>query len=108
MIGEATTISISLLIAIAAILVNIVININTQRRNEDEKRVELEKNFTRLNVKIDMFSQHNTELVKDMNKQYERAEELSKVVIANSERIKTLFNKLEDHEERITRLEEKR
>lgn len=108
MIGEATTISISLLIAIAAILVNIVININTQRRNEDEKRVELEKNFTRLNVKIDMFSQNNTELVKDMNKQYERAEELSKVVIANSERIKTLFNKLEDHEERITRLEEKR
>lgn len=108
MIGEATTVSISLLIAIAAILVNIVININTQRRNEDEKRVELEKNFTRLNVKIDMFSQNNTELVKDMNKQYERAEELSKVVIANSERIKTLFNKLEDHEERITRLEEKR
>ncbi len=108
MIGEATTISVGLLIAIAAILVNIVINVNTQRRNEDEKRVELEKNFARINVKIDMFSQNNTELVKTVNRQYEKAEELSKVVIANSERTKTLFNKLEDHEERITRLEEKR
>ena len=105
MLTESTTISIGLLIVIAGLVINIVINVVSRKRADNEKRLELEKKFIELNVKLDSMRQSSIQLLQEINQQSERTEHINEITIKTDERIKTLFSRLDDHEERITRLE---
>jgi septal ring factor EnvC (AmiA/AmiB activator) len=107
MLTESTTISIGLLLVIGGLLVNIIVSVSARKHADEAKHLELEKNFVKQDVKLDTISNNTISLAKDFNRQAERTEKLTEIAIQNSERITTLFNRLDDHEERITKLEGK-
>lgn len=106
-VTESTTISIGLLIVIAGLVLNIILNVTGRKRADEAKHLELEKNFVKLNVKLDSFTASFVSLSKELNRQADRTEKINDITIKTDERIKTLFSRLDDHEERITRLEGK-
>ncbi len=107
MITDSTTISIGLLLVIAGLMLNIILNVTGRKRADEAKHLELEKNFVKLNVKLDTLCNTFNQLSQELNQQTSRTEKINEITIKTDERIKTLFSRLDDHEERITRLEGK-
>ena len=104
------TISVALifsLIAAAGTIVTIASTFLKQRENEEAKRLEMEKNFVKLNVKIDGFCDTTRDLMKQNDKMLDQSQELNKQMISCSERICMLFRYKDDHEKRIGELENK-
>ena len=74
----------------------------------DKKReIEIEKQFAKMNVKLDSFYDTNREMLRQNEKMSDTTQELTKQLISCSERIQTLFKYKDNHEERISDLEQK-
>lgn len=104
------TISLSLIFSIVS-MVGVIVNIfGTYKRDSDvekKKEIDIEKNFARISVKLDEFGRQISEVVKRSEKSGDKIEEISREITKQNERITTLFHYKDDHEKRLSELEEK-
>lgn len=106
---SGTTISVALIfsiIAAAGTLYNIWNNHNKNQEESERKAIEAEKNFLRLDVKMDNVLGQTNNILEKQEKQAIRIEQLSGEIIKSNERIATLFKYKDDHEIRLKKLEE--
>ena len=108
-----TTLSISVallfsLIAAAGTLYNIWNNLHKNQEAAERKAIETEKNFLKLDVKLDNVMGSTSSILEKQEKQTMKIENLSVELARNNERIETLFRYTDDHESRIQKLEEKK
>jgi hypothetical protein len=98
-------------IALVCTLVNTFGGSNRRHKEDidaDNKRqLEIEKQFVKINVKLDDFCDTTKELMKQNEKENDRTQALTEQMIKVNERVETLFKYKDDHEQRISMLEDK-
>lgn len=106
--GHEITVSLSLIFSIVA-AIGVLYNIfATHRRDEeadDKKELEMQKNFTKLEVKLDEFGRQMSEVVRRSEKSGDKLESIGQEITKQNERISTLFRLHDDHERRLKELE---
>lgn len=105
------TISLSLVFSIIAaigVIVNIVSNVKKNHETEEQKQLDIEKNFVKINMKLDSFCEQTREILKNQEKANDEIKSFSEKLIKEHERVETLFKYKEDHELRIKKLEERK
>lgn len=104
-----TSMSLSLIFAVIAMVGTIMGIVNTVRSNNEktsEKRLDIEKQFVALNVKLDSMSASIGSLIQKNDKNIAEIHEINKALILENERIETLSKIKDDHENRIKELED--
>lgn len=107
---DGATISVALIfsvIAAAGTLYSIWTNHTKNQEEAERKRIDAEKSFLRLDVKMDNVLGATENILEKQEKQAIRIEQLSGEIIKSNERIQTLFKYKDDHEDRLQRLEGK-
>ena len=107
---DGATISIALifsLIAVASQLYAMWTNHKKSLEEEERKAIEVEKNFIKMDVKLDNVITHTQSILEKQEQNSVRIEKLSGEVIKASEQIATLYKYKDNHEERISHLENK-
>ena len=116
-----TTISITLLISIMSIMLAIIssvragrkdtqaeIDAETRRRNEENARqMDIEKNFVKINVKLDDFCDTSKKLMQENKEKTDQLRQVTERLAIISERCDTLFKYKDDHEKRLEELEKR-
>lgn len=103
-----TTISLSLIFALIAVIgtvFNIAIALKNNNEKETSKRLDIEKQFVRLNVKLDDMSITMSELLKRNEKSILEIQEINKKLILQNERVEMLYKFKDRIETRVTNLE---
>ena len=106
-----TTMSISLIFAIIAVIGTILSIINSWRNNnekETEKRLNIAEQFARINVKLDTMSSSISELGKRNEISIAEIQKINQTLALENERIETLYRTQADHEKRLKELESRR
>lgn len=83
---------------------------NGHKKNQEEaerKAIEQEKNFLKLDVKMDNVLGQTNSILEKQEKQAIRIEQLSGEIIKSNEKINTLFKYKDDHENRLQKLEDR-
>lgn len=116
-----TTISITLLISIMSIVLAIIssvragrkdtqaeIDAEARRRNEENARqMDIEKNFVKINVKLDDFCDTSKKLMQENKEKTDQLRQVTERLAIISERCDTLFKYKDDHEKRLVELEKR-
>lgn len=103
-----TTISIALLFSVVAVIAQVSSIWSNHRKAETDKesdRIEIEKNFVKLNMKLDQLTETMQRRLVDDDKLGKDLEEIKATVIKLNQNTSTLFHYKDDHEERIKQLE---
>ena len=69
--------------------------------------MEIEKNFVKINIKLDDFCDTSRQLMAENAKKTDELKEVSERLVQVTEKVNTLFKYKDDHENRIKGLEEK-
>lgn len=115
------TVSIALLLAIGSFVIailNVVISARKERKEleteklnatiiENQKQLDIEKNFVKINTKLDDFVETTKQMMRDNERKTDDLRVLSENMIKVNERVETLFKYKDDHERRISDLEDK-
>lgn len=116
------TISITLLLSFASIVIALLGIANTYRKQhkeevterekaveaENQRQLKMQENFVKVNVKLDSFCDTTKDIMKQSEKSGDAIAELTKQMIRNGEQLKTLFTRTEEHERRIADLEKRK
>lgn len=106
--GTDTTMSLSLIFALVALIgtgINIANTFKNNNEKETEKRLDIEKQFVRLNVKLDDMNVTMSELLKKNENSILEIQEINKKLILQNERVEALFRYKEQIESRIQNIE---
>ena len=108
------SISIALLISITSLactLINTFIggkkHMEEQANEERNRQLDIEKNFVKINVKLDDFCESSKQLMQENVKKTDQLKAVSEQLVLITEQVKTLFKYHDDHEKRIKDLESK-
>lgn len=114
MVGVDTTISITLLISLVSLACSIFNtfsggkkDLKAQEEKESARQLDIEKNFVKINVKLDDFCDTSKQLMQENAKKTDELREVSERLVQVTEKVNTLFRYKDDHENRIKGLEEK-
>lgn len=114
MTGLDTTISASLLISVISLACSVFNtfsggkkDIRAQEDKENLRQMDIEKNFVKINVKLDDFCETSKQLMKENTKKTDELKAVSERLVQVTEKVNTLFKYKDDHENRIKGLEEK-
>ncbi len=102
------TISIALIFSIIStigVVVTIASTLKKDHQSEINKQLDIERNFVKINLKLDTFCDETKEILKNQEKSNDEIKGISQQIVKQSERIETLFHYHSDHEERIKCLE---
>ena len=105
-----TTVSLAVIFALAALVsqgYGIWTNHKKNVEQEEKKNIEIEKNFVKLDLKIDQYQKSTDTILERQEAHAVRMENLSGQIIKSNERIETLFRYKDDHELRLKTLEKK-
>lgn len=108
--GADATISLSLIfssISMIGIIANIFISFRRESESNKLKEVQIEKHFAQIDVKLDDFLNRMSDIAKNSEKSAERIDANLQEIIKSNERIGTLFRLHDEHEKRISSLEER-
>lgn len=108
--GADATISLSLIfssISMIGVIANIFISFRRESESNKLKEVQIEKHFAQIDVKLDDFLNRMTDIAKNSEKSAERIDANLQEIIKSNERIGTLFRLHDEHEKRISSLEER-
>ena len=108
--GADATISLSLIfssISMIGVIANIFISFRRESESNKLKEVQIEKHFAQIDVKLDDFLNRMTDIAKNSEKSAERIDNNLQEIIKSNERIGTLFRLHDEHEKRISSLEER-
>lgn len=114
-----TTLSVSLLISVASITLAIVSAIRNKKndevaskareaehlRQENARQLDIEKNFVKINSKLDDFKDNVQTIMKENGKKTDELKDVTEQLILANQQIKQLFRYHDDHEARIKDLE---
>lgn len=109
-----TSVSIALLISLTSLACTLINTFAGGKKRQEEqaereknRQMDIEKNFVKINVKLDEFYDTSRKMMAENGEKTEQLKKVSEQLILVSERVKTLFKYKDDHEERIKELEEK-
>ena len=103
-----TTISIAVIFSIVAVLSQVYAMWNGHRKNnedEERKKVELEKNLLKLNLKLDQVNNSITMLVESDKAKTLELKEISENIVMFKRDLKAMWKKIDDHEVRLKSVE---
>lgn len=78
-----------------------------QAEREKNRQMEIEKNFVKINLKLDDFCDTTKKLMIENGEKAEQLKNVSEQIVLVKERVNTLFKYKDDHEARLKELEEK-
>lgn len=113
--GIDTTISVTLLISLISLGCSIFNtfsggrkDLKAQEEKESARQLDIEKNFVKINVKLDDFCDTSRQLMTENAKKSDELKAVSEKLILVTEQVNTLFKYKDDHEKRIKELENER
>lgn len=109
-----TSISIALLISLTSLACTLINTFAGGKKRQEEqaereknRQMDIEKNFVKINVKLDEFCDTTKKMMAENSEKAEQLKNVSEQLVLVTERVKTLFKYKDDHEERIKGLEDK-
>lgn len=78
-----------------------------QAEREKNRQMDIEKNFVKINLKLDDFCDTTKKMMAENSEKAEQLKNVSEQIVLVKERVNTLFKYKDDHEERIKGLEDK-
>ena len=109
-----TSISIALLISLTSLACTLINTFAGGKKRQEEqaereknRQMEIEKNFVKINMKLDDFCDTTKKLMAENSEKTEQLKNVSEQIILVKERVNTLFKYKDDHEVRIKELEDK-
>lgn len=79
-----------------------------QAEREKNRQLDVEKNFVKINVKLDDFCDTTKKMMAENGEKTEQLKKVSEQLILVTERVNTLFKYKDDHEARLKELENER
>lgn len=109
-----TSVSIALLISLTSLACTLINTFAGGKKRQEEqaereknRQMDIEKNFVKINVKLDEFCDTTKKIMAENSEKTEQLKNVSEQLVLITERVKTLFKYKDDHEERIKGLEDK-
>ncbi len=109
-----TSISIALLISLTSLVCTLINTFAGGKKRQEEqaereknRQMEIEKNFVKINMKLDDFCDTTKKLMAENGEKAEQLKNVSEQIVLVKERVNTLFKYKDDHEARIKELEDK-
>lgn len=109
-----TSISIALLISLTSLACTLINTFAGGKKRQEEqaereknRQMDIEKNFVKINVKLDEFCDTTKKMMAENSEKAEQLKNVSEQLVLVTERVKTLFKYKDDHEARIKELEDK-
>lgn len=109
-----TSVSIALLISLTSLACTLINTFAGGKKRQEElvereknRQMDIEKNFVKINVKLDEFCDTTKKMMAENSEKAEQLKNVSEQLVLVTERVKTLFKYKDDHEERIKGLEDK-
>lgn len=109
-----TSVSIALLISLTSLACTLTNTFAGGKKRQEEqaereknRQMDIEKNFVKINVKLDDFCDTTKKMMIENGEKTEQLKKVSEQIVLITERINTLFKYKDDHEERIKGLEDK-
>lgn len=110
-----TSVSIALLISLASLACTLINTFAGGKKRQEEqaereksRQLDVEKNFVKINVKLDDFCDTTKKMMAENGEKTEQLKKVSEQLILVTERVNTLFKYKDDHEKRIKELENER
>ena len=107
-----TSVSIALLISLTSVACTLINTFAGGKKRQEEqaereknRQMDIEKNFVKINVKLDEFYNTSKKMMAENSEKTEQLKKVSEQLIIITERVNTLFKYSDDHEERIKQLE---
>lgn len=109
-----TSVSIALLISLTSLACTLINTFAGGKKRQEEqaereknRQMDIEKNFVKINIKLDDFCDTTKKMMIENGEKAEQLKKVSEQIVLITERINTLFKYKDDHEERIKGLEDK-
>lgn len=109
-----TSVSIALLISLTSLACTLINTFAGGKKRQEEqaeqeknRQMEIEKNFVKINMKLDDFCDTTKKMMAENGEKAEQLKNVSEQIVLVKERVNTLFKYKDDHEERIKELEDK-
>lgn len=108
------SVSIALLISLTSLACTLINTFAGGKKRQEEqadreknRQLDVEKNFVKINVKLDDFCDTTKKMMADNGEKTEQLKKVSEQLILVTERVNTLFKYKDNHEQRIKGLEDK-
>lgn len=112
--GPETSVSIALLISLTSLACTLINTFAGGKKRQEEqsereknRQMDIEKNFVKINVKLDDFCDTTRKMMAENSEKTEQLKNVSEQLILITERVNMLYKYNDDHEARIKGLEEK-
>lgn len=109
-----TGISIALLISLTSLACTLINTFAGGKKRQEEqaereknRQIEIEKNFVKINMKLDDFCDTTKKLMAENGEKAEQLKNVSEQIVLVKERVNTLFKYKDDNEAKIKELEDK-
>ena len=109
------SVSIALLISLTSLACTLINTFAGGKKRQEEqaerdknRQMDIEKNFVKINVKLDDFCGTTKKMMAENSEKTEQLKNVSGQLILMTERVNTLFKYKDDHEQRIKDLENER
>ena len=107
-----TSVSIALLISLTSLACTLINTFAGGRKRQEEqaereknRQMDIEKNFVKINVKLDDFCDTTKKMMAENSEKTEQLKKVSEQMVLVTERVNTLYKYKDDHELRIKELE---
>lgn len=114
MTAEAS-VSIALLISLTSLACTLINTFAGGKKRQEEqaereknRQLDVEKNFVKINVKLDDFCDTTKKMMAENGEKTEQLKKVSEQLILITERVNTLFKYKDNHEARLKELENER
>jgi septal ring factor EnvC (AmiA/AmiB activator) len=109
-----TSVSIALLISLTSLVCTLINTFAGGKKRQEEqaereknRQMDIEKNFVKINVKLDDFCDTSKKLMQENKEKTDQLRQVTERLAIISERCDTLFKYKDDHEKRIVALEKR-
>lgn len=110
-----TSVSIALLISLTSLACTLINTFAGGKKRQEEqaereknRQMDIEKNFVKINVKLDNFCDTTKKMMTENSEKTEQLKKVSEQMVLVTERVNTLYRYKDDHEARIKELENER
>lgn len=89
------------------VLGNIIVSLRRETESTKQKEIQIEKHFAKIDVKLDEYINRMTTIANNTDRTAEKLDAISQEIAKTNERIGTLFRLHDEHEKRISNLEQR-
>ena len=110
--NSEASVSIALLISLTSLACTLINTFAGGKKRQEEqaereknRQMDIEKNFVKINVKLDDFCDTTKKMMAENSEKTEQLKKVSEQMVLVTERVNTLYKYKDDHEARIKELE---